>query len=552
MKSKAKRQKAKVETTGHVACAFLCCLLPFRFSLFLGMSVFEFAARNWREILSLTGEHLALVAISTAIAVSVGIPVGLLLTRRAAWKRPVLAVANVLQTVPSLALFGFLIPLPFVGIGARAAIVALVLYALLPVIRNTVTGVEGVERSVREAALAMGMTDAQILRQVELPLAAPVILAGVRVATVISVGVATIAAAIGAGGLGTFIFRGLRQYDNNLILAGAVPAALLALAADAGIGMLESRLDVRGRVARSGRKRSAWLRRVAWASVAVALVACVVLALWSRAGRADVAVGSKDFTESVILSEMLAQSLEARGLKVERRYELGGNLAHDSLVAGQIDAYPEYTGTSLIAILKHPPSTDARAVYEQVKREYAERFDVEVSPPLGFEDTFAILVRGDDARRLNLKTISDATRFAPKWRAGFGQDFMSRQDGYEGFARAYGLQFAARPREMDLSLSYRALASGEVDIIAGNSTDGMIATLGLAQLADDRHYFPPYEAVVLARRDALARLPQMREVLQRLAGAITTDEMRRLNFEVDGNKRPAADVVREWRAAKGL
>src|ERR687894_2538413 len=202
------------------------------------MSFFEFMQRNWREVLAQTGEHLLLVAAATAVAVAVGLPLGLLLTRRGGLKRPVLGVANVLQTVPSLALFGLLIPLPYLGgIGARTAVVALVLYALLPVIRNTVTGVEGVDRSVREAAAAMGMTDWQVLRQVELPLAAPVILAGVRVATVISVGVATIAAAIGAGGLGTLIFRGLRQYDNNLLLAGAVPAALLALAADAGLGL---------------------------------------------------------------------------------------------------------------------------------------------------------------------------------------------------------------------------------------------------------------------------------------------------------------------------
>ncbi|MDT5262916.1 MAG: osmoprotectant transport system substrate-binding protein opuBD, partial [Acidobacteriota bacterium] len=475
------------------------------------MSAFDFILRNWREILALTGEHLLLVAVSTLIAVAIGIPVGLLLTRRARWKRPVLAVANIFQTVPSLALFGFLIPLPLVGgIGARAAIVALVLYALLPVIRNTVTGIEGVDRNVREAAVAMGMTSGQILRQVELPLAAPVLLAGVRVATVISVGVATIAAAIGAGGLGTFIFRGLRQYDNKLILAGAIPAALLALLADAGIGLIESSLDVRRRGARKGRTGGVLVRRVALTALAVAVLSGGAFALWQRSARADLTIGSKDFTESVILAEIFAQTLEARGLRVERRYELGGNLTHDSLVAGKIDAYPEYTGTSLMAILKHPPATDARAVYEQVKGEYAARFDVEVGPPLGFEDTFAILVRADDARRLNLKTISDVLPQAPKWRAGFGQDFMSRADGYEGFARAYGLQFAARPREMDLSLSYRALADGQVDIIAGNSTDGMISTLGLTQLEDDRHYFPPYEAVILARRDTLERLPQAR------------------------------------------
>jgi osmoprotectant transport system permease protein len=517
------------------------------------VNAFEFILRNWREVLELTGEHLLLVAVSTLIAVAVGLPLGLLLTRKAGWKRPVLAVANILQTVPSLALFGFIIPLKYVGgIGWRAAVVALVVYALLPVIRNTVTGVEGVERSVREAALAMGMTDGQILRQVELPLAAPVILAGVRVATVISVGVATIAAAIGAGGLGTLIFRGLRQYDNRLILAGAIPAALLALAADAGIGLIESRLAARRRTARAGVKRNVFWRRVAAGALALAVLAGLGVALWQRSAKADVKVGSKDFTESLILAEIYAQGLEARGLKVERRYELGGNLAHDALVAGEVDVYPEYTGTSLMSILKRPPSTDARAVYELVKSEYAARFDVEVGPPLGFEDTFAVLVRGDDARRLNLKTVSDAAAHAPRWRAGFGQDFMSRADGYEGFARAYGLQFAGRPREMDLSLSYRALAEGQVDVIAGNSTDGMIATLGLTQLEDDRHYFPPYEAVLLVRRDALERLPPAREVLQQLAGSISTEEMRRLNYEVDGNKRPAADVVREWRRSKGL
>src|SRR4051812_41985881 len=259
------------------------------------MNAFEFITRNWREVLSLTGEHVVLVAVSTLIAVAVGIPVGLLLTRRARWKRPVLAVANILQTVPSLALFGFIIPLKYVGgIGWHPAVVALVLYALLPVIRNTVTGVEGVERSVREAAVAMGMTDRQVLRQVELPLAAPVILAGVRVATVISVGVATIAAAIGAGGLGTLIFRGLRQYDNYLILAGAVPAALLALAADAGLGLIESRLDVRQRARRARAGSNKLARRVALVAVVLVALLSTAYAVWQGSSRADVTIGSKD------------------------------------------------------------------------------------------------------------------------------------------------------------------------------------------------------------------------------------------------------------------
>jgi glycine betaine/choline ABC-type transport system substrate-binding protein len=267
---------------------------------------------------------------------------------------------------------------------------------------------------------------------------------------------------------------------------------------------------------------------------------------------APIRVGSKDFTESIILSEMLAQELEAHGAAVERRYELGGNLCHDALVSAQIDTYPEYTGTSFTAILKHQPVSDARAVYETVKRDYGEQFQVEVSTPLGFSNDFAILVRGADARSLNLRTISDATSHAPGWRAGFGQDFMSRADGYRGFARAYRLQFAARPREMDLSLTYRALAAREVDIIAGNSTDGLISALDLVQLEDDRHYFPPYEAVFLSRRDALERHSALAAALSRLAGTITTDEMRLLNHEVDGQKRAIPDVVREWRRGEGL
>ncbi|MGH9900594.1 MAG: glycine betaine ABC transporter substrate-binding protein, partial [Pyrinomonadaceae bacterium] len=404
-----------------------------------------------------------------------------------------------------------------------------------------------------------GMTGWQMLAQVELPLALGFIIAGVRVATVIAVGTATIAAAIGAGGLGMYIFRGLRMNNNTLILMGAVPAALMALAADWAIGLLESKLDARtgrSRTPRATRPETTRLKPALWATFALIVIAAGAYAVWSSggfpAGRADVVVGSKDFTEQVILGELIAQTLEARGLKVERRFELGGNLAHDAMVAGEIDVYPEYSGTSLTAILKRPLNSDARAVYEQIKRDYSERFGFGVSAPLGFNNTFAILVRGADARKMGLRAVSDAAPHASRWRAGFGQDFMSRPDGYEGFARAYGLQFTQQPREMDLSLTYRALASGEVDIIACNSTYGLISALDLTQLEDDRRYFPPYEAVVLFRRDTFARTPAAREAVDRLGGAISTDEMRRLNYEIDGKKRAVGEVVREWRQSKGL
>ncbi|MDQ5847233.1 MAG: ABC transporter permease subunit [Acidobacteriota bacterium] len=521
------------------------------------MSFWNFLQQNWSELLTLLREHLWLVFISILIAVVIGIPTGILLTRNKSLRGPILGIANVMQTIPSLALFGFLIPLPFIGgIGARTAIVALVLYSLLPIIRNTVTGILGVDADVREAAVAMGMTSGQILWQVELPLAMSVIVTGVRVATVIAVGVTTIAAAVGAGGLGVYIFRGLRQYDNNLLLAGAVPAALMALAADFMFGLLERRFSISARVKRTKRSLAS---RFGLAAIAIVAVGAVY-AVWrssnsqnsspTAAGR--VVVGSKDFTESALLAEIVAQMLEARGVSVERKFELGGNLPHDALLAGTIDLYPEYTGTAFTAILHHPPLNDPRAVYDQVKKEYAEKFNVDVSEPVGFENTFAILIRGADARRLNLKTISEAVPHARNWRAGFGQDFMSRADGYPGFAKAYGLRFVEQPREMDLSLTYIALASGKVDLIAGNSTEGRIAAMDLVQLEDDRHYFPPYEAVYLVRKDSLARVPALQEVLLNLAHSISTEEMRQLNYEIDANKRGIAEVVREWLKRKGF
>ena len=517
------------------------------------MNFWQFLQLNWSELLLLVRQHVVLVFIAILAAVIIGIPTGIALTRYRALRGPVLGLANVMQTIPSLALFGFLIPLPFIGgIGSRTALVALVLYSLLPIIRNTVTGILGVEPSVREAAVAMGMTGGQILRQVELPLAMGVIVTGIRVATVISVGVTTIAAAVGAGGLGVYIFRGLRQYDNNLLLAGALSAAILALAADFFLGLLERRFSFDAKRSGGGSVKQV----LALAAGALFLI-LGGFAVWRSGDGATsyiegrVVVGSKDFTESALLAEIVAQMLEARGVSVERRFELGGNLPHEAMISGTLDLYPEYTGTSYTSILHHAPISDSRAVYEQVKREYASKFNVEVSEPLGFENTFAILVRGAEARRLNLKTISDAVPHASQWRAGFGQDFMSRADGFPGFSKTYGLKFA-EVREMDLSLTYIALSSNQVDLIAGNSTEGRIATLDLAQLADDRRYFPPYEAVYLVRQDSLARVPALSEVLSKLANAISTEEMRRLNFEIDGNKRDPKEVVKGWIAGKGL
>lgn len=265
-------------------------------------------------------------------------------------------------------------------------------------------------------------------------------------------------------------------------------------------------------------------------------------------------IGAKNFTEQVVLGELLAQHIEARtGLKVERRFYLGGSyIAHQALISGRIDAYVEYTGTALTGVLRQPLVKDRDRAREIVRRLYAERYGVLVADSLGFENTFAMVTRGEDARRFRIRTLSELAAVAPRLRLGVGYEFQERPDGLKGLATLYGLHFESIPRVMDLGLLYRALNAKQVDVVAGNSTDGPIKAFGLTVLADDRHYFPPYEAVPLVREDTLKRWPQMRVALRELAGSVTAEEMQEMNQSVDGEHRDPAQVVREFRLKKGL
>ena len=265
-------------------------------------------------------------------------------------------------------------------------------------------------------------------------------------------------------------------------------------------------------------------------------------------------IGAKNFTEQVILGELLAQEIEARSdLKVERRFYLAGSyICNQALVSGRIDAYVEYTGTALTAILKQPVNRDPKAVLGTVRSLYASRYAVSVGQPLGFENTFAMVIRGDDARRLHLTTLSQAARYTPQWRLGVGYEFEQRPDGLPGLSAAYNLHFAEPPRTMDLGLLYRALTAHQVDMIAANSTDGPIQALGLVALQDDRHYFPPYQAVPLVREESLRRWPQIAIALNALAGKVSAEDMRKMNEAVDGQHRDPAEVVRQFRTEKGL
>lgn len=286
----------------------------------------------------------------------------------------------------------------------------------------------------------------------------------------------------------------------------------------------------------------------------VFILAIILLLCGCAPGHRGIVVGSKNFTEQAVLAEILAQHIEKRtGLPVERRFYLAGSyICHQALLAGRIDLYPEYTGTALTAILKQKPSGSSVEVYEQVKDEYSRRFGLEVAAPLGFNNSFALVVRGDDARRLPLHTISELAAYAPRWRMGVGYEFLERPDGFAGLAKTYNLHFAADPRVMDLGLLYRALDEKQVDVVVGSSTDGLIQAHGLAVLEDDRHYFPPYDAVPVVREKTLAEYPAVREALSQLKGKISEEDMRRLNYAVDGEHRDLKQLVADFLREKQL
>jgi osmoprotectant transport system permease protein len=403
-----------------------------------------------------------------------------------------------------------------------------------------------------------------VLRHVEYPLALPGLMAGLRVATVISVGVATIGAAIGAGGLGVFIFRGIATVNNTLLLAGALPAAVIALAADAALGALERRLASQSRrSAGVGPARRRWWQVLAGGLLVAALLAFPML--WQRlapgagpAAGGTVVIGAKGFTEQLILGELLAQEIEARTpLRVKREFSLGSTfLLHEAVRQGRIDGYVEYTGTAWTAILRQPPlsplqsplQTDQRvALWQRAGQLYQERYGLRMFPSLGFENTFAILIRRAEGQRLGLRTISDAVVPARQWKAAFGYEFLNRQDGFPGLAQRYGLTFAAPPSAMDLGLTYRALADGRVDLIAGDSTNGLIPSLKLQILEDDLHYFPPYDAVPVFNGASLRRHPELVAVVDRLSGRLSAATMQRLNAAVDLDHQSPEAVARRWR-----
>jgi osmoprotectant transport system permease protein len=486
--------------------------------------------------------HVRLTLAALAAGILLAVPAGVLVSRRRPLGAPVLAFAGVLQTVPALALLAVMVPLlsglGLPGIGTLPAFIALVLYSLLPILRNTLTGLDGVDPAVLEAARGLGMTPGQRLRQVELPLALPVVVAGIRTATVWTVGMATLSTPVGAPSLGNYIFGGLQTRNTAAILTGCVAAAFLALGLD---GLVRA-----AALGLSGR------RRVVVAAAAAGLLALAGWA-WGLAPRREgaatsrpIVVGAKTFTEQYVLAEILAGTVEARTRRPTRTLtSLGSTVAFDALRRDEIDSYVDYTGTLWATVMgRRGPGGSRREVEDEVRRWLLDEAGVTLVASLGFENAYCFAVRRETAARLGLRTVGDLARQARLLSLASDYEFFAREE-WRAVQAAYGLAFRER-RTMDPSLLYEAIAAGQVDAITAYSSDGRIEALGLVTLEDDRQAIPPYDAVVLASPRLARDAPDVVLALRGLDGAIDAGTMRSLNRLVDEEGRTPVEAARAF------
>ena len=486
--------------------------------------------------------HLQLTLVALLLGTAISVPLGIFITRLRWFEQPVMGCASVIQTIPSLALLAIMVPvlaaLDFQSIGYLPAIIGLTLYSILPILRNTVAGLGSVDPALIEAARGVGMTPAQQLRRVELPVAMPVIVAGIRTSTVWTVGIATLATPVGATSLGNYIFTGLQTRNFTAVMVGCVAASILALLLDGLVRALEVAIQKQNRaLAAAALGIFAMLCLFAGASTARNLLS---------QSREEITIGAKTFTEQYILSEILARYIQgASTLDTTVMQSLGSTVAFDALRSGDLDVYVDYSGTIWATIMKREQLPDDRSeVLREVARYLNEEHGIVQVGALGFENTYALAMRESQANSLGIRRISDLTPHARRLSIGGDYEFFGRPE-WRDVRNAYGLEFKSR-RSMDSSLMYQAAANGSVDVISAFSTDGRIAALDLRVLEDDRGAIPPYDAVLLVSPYLSRKHPAVVKALQRLVGTIDADRMRQMNLAVDEHGRTPANVATEF------
>ena len=522
------------------------------------MNVFQYISRNSEQVLRLTLEHIELTAIAVGLAVLIGVPLGILISYFRKASKSVVGGANIVQAIPSMALLGLAIPL--LGIGSVPAVVIVILYSLLPIIKNTFTGITSLDKGTLEAAKAIGLTKSQVLLKVQIPLALPVIMAGVRITAVTAVGLMTMAAFIGAGGLGFLIFSGISTTNNAQILAGAIPSALLALVVDTLFSTVEKlvtpiSLQQTGSTTKAQLKKSRSIQKGLLAGTAAVLVLLFSISAIGNAGQSKdtITIGGKDFTEQFIVTHLMADMIEDRtDLRVIRKENLGGTqVAFNALRNANIDLYLEYTGTIYGDTLGYSPNSDMEEVYDTSKADLKEIYDIDALKQFNFNNTYVLSVTEETAEEYNLEKISDLAPIADDLKIGAVLEFLNREDGIVGLKRHYGFSFG---EEIGINGAnrYLALTNGETDITDAFSTDGLLKKFNLVMLEDDQNFFPPYFAVPILRSGLLDEYPEIGPVLDELGAVLTNETMIELNYQVDELQEQPRKVAHDFLIDQGL
>ncbi|GAA0739398.1 glycine betaine ABC transporter substrate-binding protein [Clostridium oceanicum] len=522
------------------------------------ISFLDFIVKRKSQLLNLTLEHIGLSLIAIIIAVIIGIPLGILIFKRKKLTKPIMGMANVAQAIPSIALLGFLIP--FLGIGSKPSIIMVVIYSLLPILKNTYTALNSINPDTVEAARGMGMTNNQILRIVQLPLSLPIIMAGIRISAVTAIGLMTIAAFIGAGGLGYLVFTGVQTVDNNMILAGAIPACILALLMDFIIGKIENSVTPAGITTTNlkgiKRKKHTLFNPSKAPKIisAILIIAIIIGTIGYFITKKDkIVIGSKNYNEQLILGNMLAELIENNtNLKVEKKLNLGGtSVAFTALKSGELDMYPEYTGTALISIMKKPIINNPSKVYNVVKDYYNKNFNISWLKPLGFNNTYTLAITQSTAKKYNLKTISDLSKVSSNLNLGCNMEFTGRKDGLKGLESVYNTKFN-KVKAIDGGLRYTSLKNKKTDVADAFSTEGLLKAFNLKVLKDDKHIFPPYYPAPIIRNETLKKHPELKPLINKLSGKISEKEMRNMNYKVDKLGKSPENVASQFLKSKNL
>ncbi|MBU3106860.1 ABC transporter permease/substrate-binding protein [Clostridium gasigenes] len=510
---------------------------------------FEFVINRKEEILSLFIQHIYLTFSAILIAILIGIPLGILMTKVKTLQKPIASLINVIQSIPSMALLGLLIPI--LGIGSVPAITMVVLYSLLPIVKNTYTGLTNINPDVLESARGMGLTSRQTLRLVQIPLALPLVMSGIRISAVMAVGLMTLAAFIGAGGLGYLVYSGIQTVNNNMILAGAIPSCILALVIDFLFGKIEVLIMPKGLNPNKHKSKSTGLK-VTLAIILVALIGSSLFSVLKPKGE-TIVIGSKSFSEQLILGNMYAELIEEHtDLNVEKKLGLAGSsVTMEGLYAGEIDLMVEYTATLYINVLNQEPSVDRDFIYSKSKEIMEKEHNLTLLEPLGFNNGFTMAMKPEVADKYGITSISDLAKVSSELVFGPTLEFLNRVDGFPNLASVYNLNFK-NVVGIDGALRYKALDNGESDVIDAFTTDGLLKSFNLKVLEDDLNFFAPYDAIPLVRMETLEKYPELKTVLNMLSGKLSQETMIDLNYKVDDLGEDPVQVAKEYLRSEGL